>query len=129
MAGDDRRPQARIGLSLLSARTTAPPTPSCAKRTRAERKPAPSGTRSRRVLTFSPSGTRRATPAWNPATVSLRSHRRVWWLCAACNHEWQTMAYSRSDGSGLPSLRTGAREHRRPTPTRAPLAASGRVRK
>lgn len=44
--------------------------------------------------------------------VSLKSHRRVWWRCSTCGHEWEAMVYARADGSGYPTCAGRRRRHR-----------------
>jgi hypothetical protein len=39
----------------------------------------------------------------DPTALARGSHRRAWWRCAACGHEWQTQIHSRAyAGSGCP---------------------------
>ena len=37
-----------------------------------------------------------------PEQVSLNTHRKVWWQCEICGHEWQTGISTRTHGSGCP---------------------------
>ena len=36
-----------------------------------------------------------------PENVTLKTHRKVWWLCSK-GHEWEAPVYSRSSGNGCP---------------------------
>lgn len=38
-----------------------------------------------------------------PQTVTAMNGTKVWWLCGACAHEWQTTVASRSTGTGCPA--------------------------
>lgn len=31
----------------------------------------------------------------NPSSISAGSHKKVWWRCSLCNHEWETPVYVR----------------------------------
>lgn len=37
-----------------------------------------------------------------PHDVTFGSHKKVWWLCPACDHEWQSYIPNRTAGSGCP---------------------------
>ena len=37
-----------------------------------------------------------------PEQINAGSHKKLWWKCAKCEHEWQTSAYNRSKGHGCP---------------------------
>ncbi|SBW11900.1 hypothetical protein KL86CLO1_13429 [uncultured Eubacteriales bacterium] len=37
-----------------------------------------------------------------PHNVAKTSSRLIWWKCEVCGHSWQTMAVSRSKGTGCP---------------------------
>ncbi len=38
----------------------------------------------------------------DPARLGSGSEHKLWWLCQACGHEWQSAAATRSAGSGCP---------------------------
>ena len=38
-----------------------------------------------------------------PENVMMGSHKRVWWKCSVCGHEWDAVVYSRSAGHGCPN--------------------------
>lgn len=38
-----------------------------------------------------------------PTDVSVKSNKKVWWLCDYCGYEWQTTVSHRSAGQGCPS--------------------------
>jgi len=38
-----------------------------------------------------------------PAQVTPGSHKKVWWSCPSCGHEWQTMIAHRNRGNGCPA--------------------------
>jgi len=38
-----------------------------------------------------------------PAQISYGSGKKVWWICSACGHEWETSVNSRTQGSGCPN--------------------------
>lgn len=40
--------------------------------------------------------------ALTPSQVTPRSHKRVWWLCPGCGHEWTAMIANRSRRTGCP---------------------------
>jgi Zn finger protein HypA/HybF involved in hydrogenase expression len=42
-----------------------------------------------------------------PYDVTLNSHRKVWWLCETCNHEWEAMLSNRNRGSGCKPCNKG----------------------
>lgn len=37
-----------------------------------------------------------------PAMVMKGSHRKIWWLCSTCGHEWETSVKNRDKGCGCP---------------------------
>ena len=37
-----------------------------------------------------------------PDMVTAGSHKRVWWTCSVCGHEWATKIHDRKDGTGCP---------------------------
>ena len=37
-----------------------------------------------------------------PEEVSFGAEKKVWWICAACGHEWQAFVYTRTKGHGCP---------------------------
>ena len=37
-----------------------------------------------------------------PSQVAPRSHKKVWWRCPTCGHEWTAMIANRSRGTGCP---------------------------
>jgi rubrerythrin len=46
----------------------------------------------------------------SPYELRTASHRRVWWLCRSCSHEWDTHLFSRTRvGSGCPECAKRAR--------------------
>ena len=38
-----------------------------------------------------------------PETVSPQSHKKVWWVCQKCGHEWESFLYSRTSGHNCPN--------------------------
>ena len=38
----------------------------------------------------------------NPCKITYASHKKVWWKCSQCGHEYETQVVSRSKGSGCP---------------------------
>ena len=61
----------------------------------------------------------------DPEAIAIASHRRLWWRCRSCDHEWQATVTNRTDrGSGCPvcSLQKRARTQSRVPPDRS-LAA------
>lgn len=45
----------------------------------------------------------------DPGSVSICSHKRVWWLCEQ-SHEWEATVKSRSEGNGCPICRVNKAE-------------------
>jgi hypothetical protein len=45
----------------------------------------------------------------DPSDVRPSSHRKVWWLCAECGHEWEASIDNRAAGSGCPVCARSAR--------------------
>jgi len=40
----------------------------------------------------------------SPESVSSGSHKKVWWVCRKCSHEWKALLYNRSKlGNGCPA--------------------------
>jgi rubrerythrin len=37
-----------------------------------------------------------------PSDVTCSSHKKVWWQCHVCGHDWEAKLYSRYKGSGCP---------------------------
>ena len=59
----------------------------------------------------------------DPEAIAIASHRRLWWRCRSCDHEWQATVTNRTDrGSGCPvcSLQKRARTQSRVPPDRSP---------
>ena len=46
-------------------------------------------------------------PGFNPNMVVLGYRPKVWWLCATCNHEWETTIGSRASGHGCAPCNRG----------------------
>lgn len=44
----------------------------------------------------------RNPPGVDPATIAVKSGKRVWWRCPSCQHAWQTTPHERSRGHGCP---------------------------
>ncbi len=38
-----------------------------------------------------------------PETVSIKSHKKVWWLCRTCGYEWTETIKNRAVGNGCPA--------------------------
>lgn len=39
---------------------------------------------------------------FTPDQISYGSHRKFWWKCSVCGHEWEASPHSRSHGTGCP---------------------------
>ena len=39
----------------------------------------------------------------SPANVTFGSHKKVWWQCSICSHEWQAQISNRSNGNCCPA--------------------------
>ena len=46
----------------------------------------------------------------SPNDVVPGSHKKVWWKCSSCGHQWAASIYSRNNGSGCPECAKKSRQ-------------------
>ena len=54
----------------------------------------------------------------SPYEISAFTHKKVWWKCSVCGHEWQATVLNRSNGHGCPQCGNKKRGTAKATPHR-----------